>query len=96
VVLVGTDVLEECIASIFRVKAINELKNMLAIASDCLFIVFTLKVEVIRSSHMSVPTRTTQQHIPEDDILHSHHHENFKSYNILITSTINKNYTQSS
>jgi hypothetical protein len=43
-------------------------------------IVFTLKLEAIFSSETSVPTRTTQRHIPEEDILRSDGHENLKSY----------------
>jgi hypothetical protein len=31
---------------------------------------------------MSVHTRTTRRHIPENGILHSHRRENLKSYNI--------------
>jgi hypothetical protein len=33
-----------------------------------------------RSSETSVHTRSTRRHIPEDGILHSHRHENLKSY----------------
>jgi hypothetical protein len=40
----------------------------------------TLKMEMIRSSETSVHTRSTQRHIPEDGILHSHCCENLKSY----------------
>jgi hypothetical protein len=40
----------------------------------------TLKMEAIRSSEMSVHTRYTWRHIPEDGIFHSHRHENLKSY----------------
>jgi hypothetical protein len=32
------------------------------------------------SSETSVLTTTTRRNIPEDDILHSHRRENFKSY----------------
>jgi hypothetical protein len=38
-------------------------------------IVFTLKMEEIRSSEMSVHTRTTRRHIPKNAILHSHRRE---------------------
>jgi hypothetical protein len=39
-------------------------------------ILSTLMMEAIRFPEMSVHTRSTQRHIPEDDILHSHHLEN--------------------
>jgi hypothetical protein len=39
----------------------------------------TLKMEAIRSSEMSVHTRSTRRHIPEEGILHSHRRENLKS-----------------
>jgi hypothetical protein len=38
-------------------------------------------MEAIRFSEMSVHTRTTRRHIPENDILHSHRRENLKFYN---------------
>jgi hypothetical protein len=40
----------------------------------------TMKIQVIRSSETSVNPGSTQRHIPEDDILHSHHYENLKWY----------------
>jgi hypothetical protein len=40
----------------------------------------TLQMEAIRSSETSVNARSTQRHIPGDDILHSHRCENLKSY----------------
>jgi hypothetical protein len=43
-------------------------------------ILVTLMMEELHSSVMSVLTRPTCRTIPEDSILHSHHHENLKSY----------------
>jgi hypothetical protein len=40
----------------------------------------TLKMEAIRSSETSVNPGSTQRHIPEDEVLHSHRCENLKSY----------------
>jgi hypothetical protein len=40
----------------------------------------TFKMKMIRSSEMSVHTRFTRRHIPEDGIFHSHRRENLKSY----------------
>jgi hypothetical protein len=51
---------------------------------------FTLKMEAIRSSETSVNTRTTQYHIPEDDILHSHRFESLKSYISIMFVSITK------
>jgi hypothetical protein len=64
VCLVLTDVSEERIASIFRVE--KSPSEELAWAGGCRLL---LKMEAIRSSEMSVNTRPTQCHIPEDDIL---------------------------
>jgi hypothetical protein len=49
-------------------------------AGSSLADVSTLKMEAIHSYEMSVQPRSTWYHIPEDSILHSHHHENLKSY----------------
>jgi hypothetical protein len=43
-------------------------------------ILSTLKTEETYSSETSVIARATKLHIPEDGILHSHRHENIKSY----------------
>jgi hypothetical protein len=69
VALVRTDVSDGCIASIIRVEGISELGTMLALT---------------HSSEMSVLKRATRCYIPEDGILHSHHHETLKSYIIKI------------
>jgi hypothetical protein len=69
--LVWTDVSEELITSIFRVEIH---------AGSSLLDFSTLKMEAIRSSETSFHIRSTQRHIPEDGILHSHRNENLKSY----------------
>jgi hypothetical protein len=62
-VVVWTDVLEEGIASIFRVKKSAS--------------------EEPACSEMSVHTRTTRRHIPENGILNSHRCENLESFNTI-------------
>jgi hypothetical protein len=46
-------------------------------------ILITLKMEAIRSFEISVLTRVTWCHNPEDGILHSDHGENLKFYNVV-------------
>jgi hypothetical protein len=43
-------------------------------------ILFTLKMEALRSSETSVLTRATRRNNQEDCIIHSHRRENIKSY----------------
>jgi hypothetical protein len=91
VILVGTDVSEELIASITRVKRISDLETSAFLRSVLQLlvtanvvpssqIVSTLIMEDTRSSETSVLTRTKRRNIPKDGILHSHRRENLKSY----------------
>jgi hypothetical protein len=66
VALVRTDILEECSASVIRVKTVGELGAALAVTSNW------------RTTRRSA--RATWRNILEDDILHSHRREDHKSY----------------
>jgi hypothetical protein len=71
VALVRTDVVEEHVASIIRVTRIGELRKLLAVTSNravCEEILFTLMIEVTRSSETSGLSRVTRRSIPEDGI----------------------------
>jgi hypothetical protein len=72
---VTTEVLEEHIASIFRVKKIsleNSACHLLALRFLAELTFFALKMDAIYSSETSVDTqRTARRYIPEDDTNHS-------------------------
>jgi hypothetical protein len=48
----------------------------------------------IHCSETLVLTRATQRHIPDGGILHSHRHENLKSYSCYLVHRTNKVFSQ--
>jgi siroheme synthase (precorrin-2 oxidase/ferrochelatase) len=69
---VRTDISEKLSASYIRVTRIGELGTTLVVTSN--------RRRLRSSSDTSVLTRATWHNIPEDTILHSHRHENLKSF----------------
>jgi hypothetical protein len=96
VVLVRTDVSEECSAFILTVARISELGKMLALTRThfrrVLLLLVTAKglpnsqifvtmmMEALLFSGTSILTKATRHKIPEDGILRSHPRDNLKSY----------------
>jgi hypothetical protein len=77
--LMWTDVSEEHIASILRVE--KSASEEPAWAGGCI---------LSQRRYVPLRTRSTLRHIPEDNILHSHLHENLKSYRI--TAYLHQHY----
>jgi hypothetical protein len=63
-----TDVSEDHHACIIRMERINDYEQL-----------FTPMMEVLYSTEMSVLTRATRRHVPEDGILLGRHRENLRS-----------------
>jgi hypothetical protein len=74
-----TDVSEEHVSSIIRVKRITELGKTANVVPSSLSL-FTLMMEAAHSSEKSALIRATRCHIPDDSIFHSHRRENLRFY----------------
>jgi UDP-glucose 6-dehydrogenase len=83
--LVRTDVSEKRIASIIRVKRINELRLQQLLTANVhkYLIIFTLMTEEIRFCETSALTSATRRHIREDGFPLRQNRENLKSYRVL-------------
>jgi hypothetical protein len=62
--------------------------NLTANVVSSTLILVTLMMEAIRSSKTLVLTRATWRNISKDDNLHSHSHENLKSYTLRFLNTL--------
>jgi hypothetical protein len=77
--LVKTEVSEERIVSILFLLSLLRLLVTANVVRNSTILV-TLIMEALLSSETSIPTRAMRRNILEDGILHSHRHENLKSY----------------
>jgi hypothetical protein len=83
--LVGTDVSEECIASIIWMTRIEDLRTALGITSNRITLRRnSMMMEAITSSETSVLAKASRHTIPEDGILHGNQTSDFmKAVNCL-------------
>jgi hypothetical protein len=78
------------ISNLTELEIIRSLQQLLVTAKvvPSSLIVITQMIQAICSSEMSVSTTATRLKIPEDDVLHSHRYEDFKSYVALTGLTL--------
>jgi hypothetical protein len=88
--LVKTDDSEDHIAFIIRVTRMGMLQLLVTANISSLLILVALMMEAMCSSETMVLKRATWRHIPGDGILHSHCHENLKSYFVLFVSRLER------
>jgi hypothetical protein len=93
VALERTDVSEERIASMIRVKiSVLPLPVTANLVPNSL-ILFILMMKATRSFETSVLTRATRHHIPKDGIIHSQRRDNLKYYMSDVNSKHAKMYS---
>jgi hypothetical protein len=80
VALARIGVSEEYFTTFIKVFLPSVLQLMVTAIFPISLVVFTLMMDAIRSSEISVLTRVTWHHMPEDGIPRSQRCENLKSY----------------